>query len=87
MSYSFKFGVGHGLPPAQCTTWITRAYGPFTTESAHVISASEIAGQLSVLANLGGHIATLYLVQECGGLKINSIGVYSRHQTPPSCTS
>jgi hypothetical protein len=85
MSYSFKFGVGHGQPPAQCTSWITQAYGPFSKSTAQVISASRIAGQFSVLATIGGHTATLYLVQECGGLKINSIGVFNEHKTPSSC--
>jgi hypothetical protein len=85
MSYSFKFGVGHGQPPAQCTTWITQAFGPSSKSTGKVISASKIAGQISVLANIGGHVATLYVVQECGGLKINSIGVFSQHKPPPSC--
>lgn len=86
MSYGFKYGVGHGKPPAQCTSWINQAYGPFTASPGHVISASKLAGQISVLANIGGHIATLYLVQECGSLKINSIGVFSEHKSPPSCS-
>jgi hypothetical protein len=85
MSYSFKFGVGHGQSPAQCTTWITKAFGPFSKSTGKVISASKIAGQISVLVNIGGHVATLYAVQECGGLKINSIGVLNQHKSPPSC--
>ena len=87
MTYSFKIAVGHGRPPAQCTSWITQAYGPFTVSSAHLISASKVSGQIAVQADLGGHPGTLYLVQECGSLKINSVRYFNRHQAPPSCPS
>jgi hypothetical protein len=85
MSDSFKFSVSHGLPAAKCTSWITKAYGPFTVSSARIISASRVNGQTAVLADLGGNVATLYVVQECGSLKVNSIRFLSQHQPPSSC--
>lgn len=75
MSYSFKLTVGHGRAPAACTQWIMKAYGPFTVSSARLSSSgSKTAGQIGVVANLGGSTATLYLVPKCG---------WPKHKEPP----
>lgn len=86
MSYGFRLGVGRGQAPTTCTAWIAKTFGPFTVSSGRVLSSSTIAGQIRVLADLGGHPGTLYLVRECGGLKINSIGTFVQHLPARSCT-
>ena len=85
MSDNFRFAVGHGRPVATCPSWITAAWGPFNATWDRVIRAGWAGDQLSVVTALGGHVTTLYLVSECGGLKVNSIGTYSMYTAPPSC--
>jgi hypothetical protein len=81
MSYGFKLGDGRGQAPSRCTSWVTKALGPFTASSTRIISIKRVGGQTAVTASFSGHTETLYLIKECGGLKVASIN--QPHPNPP----
>jgi hypothetical protein len=81
MSYGFKLGGGRGQAPSRCTSWVTKTLGPFTASSTRIISVKRAEGQTAVTASFSGHTETLYLIKECGGLKVASIN--QPHPDPP----
>jgi hypothetical protein len=86
MSYGFKLGGGHGQSPSRCTSWVTKALGPFTASSTRIISIKRVGGQTAVTASFSGHTETLYLLKECGGLKVASINQPQPDPPPaPGC--
>jgi hypothetical protein len=86
MSYAFKLGISNGQPPARCTSYVTKALGPFSATSVRILSAVAVDGQTAVAGSFGGHTETLYLRSECGSLKIVSINrLQATAPEPPSC--
>jgi hypothetical protein len=88
MTYGFKVGVAKGKDPAQCASWIVSALGQPTASAATIVSTSSVQGQTAVSVRFSGDASptTLYLVQECGALKVNSIGeLHANPPAPPSC--
>lgn len=75
MTYAFKVGVGQPVDgaPGNCTAWVNKALGPFSTGPARIYSVKTLSGQTAVTADLGNNRQTLYLMRECGMLKVNSI--------------
>ena len=88
MTYAFKLGVAEGKDPAQCASWIVDALGPPDASKATIVSANEEQGQTAVRVTFSGGSTetTLYLVRECGQLKVNSTGqLRANPPPPPSC--
>jgi hypothetical protein len=87
LSYGWKLGAGQGKSPAKCASWITSVLGPFFSASAKIFSSRSVGRQTAVDVSFGNiPPQTLYLVPECGTLKVNSIGTYYPNPPkPPSC--
>jgi hypothetical protein len=87
MTYGFKLGAApKGKTPAQCTTWVAKQLGPLQATSAKITLVRTQGGQTVVGANFAGSPKVLYLVPECGTLKVNSVGKYfANPPKPPHC--
>jgi hypothetical protein len=87
MTYGFKQALAKGKDPAQCAAWIASELGAPTATQATIESTSTKGKQTLVNVSFsGGSMATLYLLRECGTLKVNSIGEYHGDPpAPPSC--
>ena len=87
MTYGFKLGAGQEKDPAQCASWIATALGAPKALKATIVSATEVQGQTAVRVTFSdGSPQTLYLLRECGKLKVNSLGeLHPNPPAPPSC--
>ncbi len=87
MTYGFKLGVAEGKDPAQCASWIAGVLGAPAASTATIASATEVQGQTAVRVTFSdGSPETLYLLRECGKLRVNSLGeLRSNPPAPPSC--
>ncbi len=88
MSYGYKLAVARGQDPLKCTSWIVKRLGPFKATSAAIISTTNAGGQILVVALFGSQRQALFLIRQCGSLKLASIGAPRLHQpSPPTCRS
>lgn len=89
MSYGFKLGISNHFHtnPARCTSWASRVLGPFKATSANITKSMQIGGgQTAVTATFSGSKPqTLYLVRQCGALKVNSINAFHPNPPAPHC--
>lgn len=89
MSYGFKLGISNRFhtKPARCTSWVSKALGPFKAATAHITKSIRVGGgQTAVTATFSGSKPqTLYLVAQCGALKVNSINAFHPNPPAPHC--
>jgi hypothetical protein len=82
MTAGFKEGAAGG--DSGCEAWIEEEFGELSAADPEIVSVTKTGDQTAVGITTGTESAVLYLAEECGEVKVNSIGE-ERPVRPGAC--